>query len=323
MTAGAIFVPDGFVHSKIGKNIFRKEIYMKTIVITGATSGIGLETARILCRLGFRVLGVGHSEKNCELAKADLLSGDPGAQITYFAADLMQQHEVLRAADELTSYINEKCGGELYALINNAGCARNWYMTTDEGYEQQFALNYLAGFLLTHELLPFLLKSGGRVMMTGSESHKGIKVHWNDVMLRRGYNPLTAYKQSKLCDILFAKGLNDRYSEDGLHAYVLDPGLVHTEISQSNIEIFKNKLNYYVKFRLIFLPYPDKINRGSGDFSGKTVIPFCTSGMSGPGETDARLRPSCSKDTAWRPAKRFPGRTGAAELKKWVEGLDL
>ena len=262
MTAGAIFVPDGFVHSKIGKNIFRKEIYMKTIVITGATSGIGLETARILCRQGFRVLGVGHSEKNCELAKADLLSGDPGAQITYFAADLMQQHEVLRAADELTSYINEKCGGELYALINNAGCARNWYMTTDEGYEQQFALNYLAGFLLTHELLPFLLKSGGRVMMTGSESHKGIKVHWNDVMLRRGYNPLTAYKQSKLCDILFAKGLNDRYSEDGLHAYVLDPGLVHTEISQSNIEIFKNKLNYYVKFRLIFLPYPDKINRG-------------------------------------------------------------
>lgn len=203
---------------------------MKTIVITGATSGIGLETARILCRQGFRVLGVGHSEKNCELAKGDLLSGNPEAQLTYLSADLMQQHEVLRVANELTAYINENCGGELYALINNAGCARNWYMTTDEGYEQQFALNYLAGFLLSHELLPLLLKSRGRVLMTGSESHKGIKVHWNDVMFRRGYNPLTAYKQSKLCDILFAKGLNDRYSADGLRAYVLDPGLVHTEI---------------------------------------------------------------------------------------------
>lgn len=66
--------------------------------------------------------------------------------------------------------------------------------------------------------------------MTGSESHKGIQMHWNDVMLRRGYNPLTAYKQSKLCDILFAKGLNDRYSAAGLCTYVLDPGLVRTDI---------------------------------------------------------------------------------------------
>ena len=203
---------------------------MKTVVITGATSGIGLETARLLCRRGFRVLGVAHSGENARRARAGLLADNPGAQLTFFTADLMQQHEVLRLADELTGFLCKNCNGELYALINNAGCARNWYMTTDEGYEQQFALNYLAGFLLTHELLPLLLKAGGRVLMTGSESHKGIRVHWNDVMLRRGYNPLTAYKQSKLCDILFARGLNDRYSADGLHACVLDPGLVRTEI---------------------------------------------------------------------------------------------
>ena len=203
---------------------------MNTIVITGATSGIGLETARILARQGFRILGIGHNEKNCERAKDELLAENPDAQITYFTADLMQQHEVLRVADDLRSYIDENCEGKLYALINNAGCARNWYMTTDEGYEQQFALNYLAGFLLTRELLALLQKAKGRVIMTGSESHKGIKVHWNDVMLRRGYNPLTAYKQSKLCDILFAKGLNDRYAGSGLSSYVVDPGLVHTDI---------------------------------------------------------------------------------------------
>lgn len=203
---------------------------MKTIIITGATSGIGLETARILCKQGFQVLGVGHSTENCRRAKDNLLADIPDAQICYFTADLMQQHEVLRVAAELRSYISENCGGELYALINNAGCARNWYMTTDEGYEQQFALNYLAGFLLTHELLPLLIKAKGRILMTGSESHKGIQMHWNDVMLRRGYNPLTAYKQSKLCDILFAKGLNDRYSAAGLCTYVLDPGLVRTDI---------------------------------------------------------------------------------------------
>ncbi|MEM5770375.1 MAG: SDR family NAD(P)-dependent oxidoreductase, partial [Bacillota bacterium] len=203
---------------------------MKTVVITGATSGIGLETARLLCAQGFHVLGIGHSEVNCDKAKADIISENPNARLNYFLADLMQQRAVIRLAGELSTYLNENCGGELHALINNAGCVRSWYMTTDEGYEQQFALNYLAGFLLTHELLPFLQKAGGRVITTGSKSHKGIKVHWDDVMLRRSYNPLTAYKQSKLCGILFARGFNDRYAALGIHAYVVDPGLVNTDI---------------------------------------------------------------------------------------------
>ncbi len=203
---------------------------MKTVIITGATSGIGLETARILTRQGYFVIGIGHSKENCERAKENILSEKTDAKITYFLADLMQQREVLRVADEIAAYLHTNCNGELYALINNAGCVRSWYTTTDEGYEQQFALNYLAGFLLTHELLPLLQKAGGRVIMTGSESHKGIKVHWDDVMLRHGYNPLTAYKQSKLCNILFAKGLNDRYAASGIRAYVVDPGLVNTDI---------------------------------------------------------------------------------------------
>ncbi len=124
------------------------------------------------------MIGIGHSEANCEWAKENILSENPEAKIIYFLADLMQQREILRVAEEIAGYLNANCNGELYALINNAGCVRSWYATTDEGYEQQFALNYLAGFLLTYELLPLLRKSGGRVIMTGSESHKGIKVHW-------------------------------------------------------------------------------------------------------------------------------------------------
>ena len=71
----------------------------------------------------------------------------------------MQQREVIRISEEITSYLNDKCDGKLYALINNAGCVRSWYMTTEEGYEQQFALNHLAGFLLTYKLLPALIKA--------------------------------------------------------------------------------------------------------------------------------------------------------------------
>lgn len=203
---------------------------MNTVVITGASSGIGLEVARTLTRLGYNVLGIGRNEANCNRAKERILSENPNAKIDFFLADLMQQCEVVRVAEEITLYLNERCNGELYALVNNAGCVRSWYMTTEEGYEQQFALNHLAGFLLTYKLLPALKKAQGRVIMTGSESHKGIKVRWNDVMLSRRYNPLTAYKQSKLCNLLFAKGLNDRYQASGIHAYVVDPGLVNTDI---------------------------------------------------------------------------------------------
>ena len=119
-------------------------------------------------------------------------------------------------------------------LINNAGCVRSWYTTTEEGFEQQFALNHLASFLLTYRLLSQLKRAQGRVIFTGSESHKHMRMHWKDLMLTRGYNPLTAYKQSKLANILFAKGLNERYLGDGITSYVVDPGLVCTDIGCKN-----------------------------------------------------------------------------------------
>ena len=203
---------------------------MQTIVITGATSGIGLETAQTLAGAGFRVLGVGRSGERCQQAREAILARNPGADVAYFTADLMQQREVLRVADQIADMIGERCGGELYALINNAGCVRSWYMTTEEGFEQQFALNHLSAFLLTHRLFPLLQKAGGRVLFTGSGSHKHTDMRWDDLMLSRRYSPLFAYKQSKLCGMLFALGLNERAAETGVRAYVVDPGLVNTDI---------------------------------------------------------------------------------------------
>lgn len=152
------------------------------------------------------------------------------ADVAYLTADLYHQREVLRVALEIHDILAEKGNGELFALINNAGCAQSYYTTSEDGIERQFALNYLAAFLLTHKLLPDLIKGRGRVIMTGSESHKGIRVHWDDIMLTHRYHPLTAYKQSKLCGMLLAKGLNDRYAGMGIRAFVVDPGLVKTDI---------------------------------------------------------------------------------------------
>ena len=203
---------------------------MKTIVITGATSGIGLEAARLLAGEGYRVIGIGRSEERCRQAGESILSSHKQADIRFFTADLMQQREVLRVAGEIRSDLKEHGGGGLHALINNAGCVRSWYMTTDEGYEQQFALNYLSAFLLTHALFPSLKQAKGRVIFTGSGSHKHTKVRWNDLMFTKRYRPLIAYKQSKLLIMLLAEAINELQSTQDVCAYVVDPGLVNTDI---------------------------------------------------------------------------------------------
>ncbi len=204
---------------------------MKTAIITGATSGIGLAAAKQLCADGVRVIGIGRAQERCDAAREQILKTTPGADIRYLIADLAQQAEVSAVAKEAADILEAECGGRLDALILNAGGVRNWYTTTAEGYETQFALNHLSGFLLTARLLPLLQAAQGRVILTGSGSHKHMRVHWKDVMYKKHYNCLMAYKQSKLCNMLFAAELNRWYAPQ-VRAYVVDPGLVNTEIGQ-------------------------------------------------------------------------------------------
>jgi NAD(P)-dependent dehydrogenase (short-subunit alcohol dehydrogenase family) len=202
--------------------------------VTSATSGIGLAVCRALARDGFALALVGRDRARCGEALAEIRAEVPGVVADAFAGDLMQRREALRVGQDIAAHLRHAAGGALWALINNAGLVRGRYMTTEDGCEQQFAANYLAGFLLTHKLLPALLKGaesgGGRVLFTSSGSHRGARVHWDDVMLRRGYGALTAYKQSKLCNVLFAQALNTRCRGAGIRAYAVDPGLVRTDI---------------------------------------------------------------------------------------------
>ena len=203
---------------------------MKTVVVTGATSGIGLAACRELAKLGYGIIGVGRNADRCA-GTAEALQGEfPEASIAYFCADLSRQAEVLRVGREIRSHVEEKCEGKLRALVSNAGGVRSYYTTTEDGYETVFALNHLAGFLLSHALLPCLKAGGGRLLVTSSASHKGTRVNWRDIMFRRRYNPLAVYKQSKLLNVLFAHGFRERFSGLGISAACVDPGLVRTEI---------------------------------------------------------------------------------------------
>lgn len=207
---------------------------MRTIVVTGATSGIGLAICREFASLDYCIIGVGKNEENSRKAVGQLNQEYPGAPIVFFCGDLSRQCEVLRVSNEIREYIEDRCHGQLNALISNAGCVRSYYMTTEDGFEQQFAVNHLAGFLLAHSVMPYLINSRGRILITSSASHKMMKMHWQDVMFKRGYNPLLVYKQSKLANVLFAYGLNDRFAEYGISAYAIDPGLVRTDIGLKN-----------------------------------------------------------------------------------------
>ena len=209
----------------------------KTVVVTGATSGIGLATALGLTQKGAYVIGVGRSKAKCSEAEALIKTANPQAAITFFQTDLASQKQIRALAAAITRKIWDERNGVLDVLINNAGTFSSWFMTTDEGFELQLAVNHLAPFLLTHQLMPLLMAApAGRVISVSSGSHYGTIMYWKDLQLRKHYNGLWAYKQSKLANVLFIAELDRRFSTTNstLRAFAADPGLVNTEIGFKN-----------------------------------------------------------------------------------------
>lgn len=205
----------------------------KIIVITGATSGIGLATAKELAGRGAYVIGTGRSKERCIKAEEEIRHIYPHARLHYLTADLSSLSEVKRLAADIYEKLSADGMAHIDVLINSAGTVSSWYISTVDGFELQFAVNHLAPFRLTYELLPLLQQSQeGTVIVVSSGSHYRTRIHWKDVLLRKHYNCLLAYKQSKLANVLFATELNRRLkkSESSIRAFAADPGLVNTEI---------------------------------------------------------------------------------------------
>lgn len=207
-------------------------ITSKNYVVSGATSGIGLAVAEILVRSGAGIIGLGRSQQRCREVERRLRGFHPDARVDYLEADLSVQSQVRDLAARTGELLDGRGAVGLDGLANVAGTFTYWLTLTPDGIETQWAVNHLAGFLLTHQLLPRLLAAPlARVVTVSSDSHYGTRLHWEDPQLRRHYNGLRAYGNTKLANILFTLELNRRLgSESSVRAFAADPGLVKTDI---------------------------------------------------------------------------------------------
>lgn len=192
----------------------------RRIIITGASDGIGAAAARQLTAAGNQVVLVGRSPD-----KTAALAGE--LSVPYHLVDFARLSDVRRLADEL-----DAAYPRIDVLANNAGAIMADRAVTDDGYERTFAVNHLAGFLLTTRLMPKLLASRATVIQTSSVAARTFaRFDINDLNAEHSYSAQLAYGNSKLANIAFTKELDRRYGAQGLAAVAFHPGVVGTNFA--------------------------------------------------------------------------------------------
>ena len=208
----------------------------RTCLVTGATSGIGQETALGLAREGARVLIVGRDPARGEAARADIAKRSGNDRIELLLADLASLREVARLAGE----VRARCPA-LHVLVYNAGIVNLKRQQSPDGFEATFAVNHLAYFALTLQLLDLLRASApARIVNVSSDAHRFGQIDWDDLQSEKRYRGLPyvaamrVYGTSKLQNILFTRELARRLEGSGVTANCLHPGAVSTRLGANN-----------------------------------------------------------------------------------------
>jgi NAD(P)-dependent dehydrogenase (short-subunit alcohol dehydrogenase family) len=206
------------------------DLNQKAYVVTGATSGIGLACAAQLATHGAFVIGVGRNKERNQKAKAVIQSKSSGGNIDYLQSDLANQAQVRDLSIVVQNKLFLNGFSHLDGLVNNAGVYLGKKNMTVDGIETTFAVNHLAAFLLTHELLSLLRNAeNGKVLVVSSYSHRTTPLCLERLTNPWPYLSLLAYKRSKLCNVLFTYEFNRRIND--VKMFAVDPGLVNTDIA--------------------------------------------------------------------------------------------
>jgi len=201
----------------------------KTVVITGANTGIGKLTALDMSRRGAKVVMLCRDMKKAETA-ADEIRQETKGEVMIHSLDLASLESVREVAEQLGNSVEK-----IDILINNAGIMACPEMRTKEGFEMQFGTNHLGHFLLTNLIMPLIKKAapGARIVNVSSLAHTQGQMNWDDINFEKTpYNPIKAYGQSKLANVLFTKELARKGEGSGVHAYALHPGVIKTELGR-------------------------------------------------------------------------------------------
>ncbi len=201
----------------------------KLAVVTGASSGLGLETARVLAAAGAEVLLIARDQQKLQAVVQDLLQQQPGAQLHTQCMDLADLDSVRTAA----AHIRQR-HPHIHLLINNAGVMACPLARTAQGFEMQFGTNHIGHFLFTCLLAPALLAAApGRVVNLSSGGHRFANFNVDDpAYYDRDYDKWQAYGESKTANILFTVALDKRLRERGVRAFAVHPGVIMTNLGR-------------------------------------------------------------------------------------------
>lgn len=204
-------------------------MFGKIVLVTGATDGIGKQTALELAKLGATVLLHGRNPKRLIDAMKDIRAGAPESHLDTFVADFSSLAAVRKMALEL-----EQKYPRLDALINNAGVFMQRRELSRDGYEMTFAVNHLAPFLLTHLCLPLLKAApSARVITVSSIAHLRATLDFDNLQGEKKFDGYAAYSLSKLANVLFAVELAERLKGTRVTSNALHPGVIATKLLEA------------------------------------------------------------------------------------------
>jgi len=202
----------------------------KICIVTGSNSGIGKTTALALAEMGATVVMIVRNREKGEAARQEIIERSGNKSVEMLIADLSSMDEVRRVAEEFKNNYPK-----LDVLVNNAGGLLNKHHTTSDGNELTFAINHLAPFLLTHELLDSLEAGApSRVVNVSSGAHNMGKIDFDNLQSEKGYSFFRAYSNAKLMLVMTTYEFARRLEGTGISVNVLHPGFVRTNFGKSD-----------------------------------------------------------------------------------------